>query len=179
MFANAKRRSRARHVLAVGEIAAVGSLVPLLDRLPAMTDLLKGREDATWDFFGTVAAVGSGMYLAYRRCIPGEEVPAIEKAVARVLNEWDSQGYQAYLDFLGFVDRNIKGGLKPELAGRRLGGVEHQGFGAKQERRWASISTCGWSTAPSRFELRYGSPGGRCTASSERTRTTPATSVPF
>ena len=116
MFANAKRRSRARHVLTVGEIAAVGSLVPLLDRLPAMTDLLKGREGATWDFFGTVAAVGSGMYLAYRRCIPGEEVPAIEKAVARVLNEWDSQGYQAYLDFLGFVDRNIKGGLKPELA---------------------------------------------------------------
>ena len=55
MFANAKRRSRARHVLAVGEIAAVSSLVPLMDRFPAMTDLLKGREVATWDFFGTVA----------------------------------------------------------------------------------------------------------------------------
>ena len=66
MFANAKRRSRARHVLAVGKIVAVSSLVPLMDRFPAMTDLLKGREVATWDFFGTVAAVGSGMCLAYR-----------------------------------------------------------------------------------------------------------------
>ena len=116
MFANAKRRRRARQVLIVGEIAAVGSLVPLLDRLPVMTDLLKGREAATWDFFGTVAAVGSGMYLAYSRCIPKEEVPATEKAVARVLNEWDSQGYQAYSDFWRFVNRSIKGGLKPELA---------------------------------------------------------------
>ena len=41
---------------------------------------------------------------------------------------------------------------------------------------WASISTCGWSTAPSPFALRYGSLGGSCTASSERTRTKPATS---
>ena len=58
MFANAKRRSRARHVLAVGEIAAVSSLVPLMDRFPAMTDLLKGREVATWDFFDPRGAAG-------------------------------------------------------------------------------------------------------------------------
>ena len=31
----------------------------------------------------------------------------------------------------------------------------------------ASISTCGWSTVPSRFALRCGSPGVRCTVSSE------------
>ena len=114
MFANAKRRSRARHVLAVGEVAAVSSLVPLMDRLPTMTDLLREREVATWDFFGTVAAVGSGMYLAYRH-IPEDEVPATEKAVAIVLNEWDSQGYQAYLDFCGFLARGIEGGSKPDL----------------------------------------------------------------
>ena len=56
------------------------------------------------------------MYLAYRRCIPEDEVSATEKTVAKVLNEWDSQGYQAYMDFSGFVARNIEGGLKPELA---------------------------------------------------------------
>ena len=40
------------------------------------------------------------------------------------------------------------------------------------------ICTCGWSTGRSRFALRSGSPGGRCTGSSERTRTRPATSKP-
>ena len=114
MFANAKRRSRARQVLAAGEIAAVSSLVPLMERFPAMTDLLRERETATWDFFGTVAAVGSGMCLAYRD-IPEDEVPATEKAVAIVLNEWDNQGYQAYLDFCGFLARGIEGGSKPEV----------------------------------------------------------------
>ena len=42
-----------------------------------------------------------------------------------------------------------------------------------------SISTCGWSTAPSLSALRCGSPGGSCTASSGRTRTRPATTTPF
>ena len=79
-----------------------------------MKDLLQARGAATWDFFGTVAAVGTGMYLAYRY-IPEDEVPATEKAVAIVLNEWDSQDYQAYLDFCGFVDRGIEEGSKPEV----------------------------------------------------------------
>ena len=35
---------------------------------------------------------------------------------------------------------------------------------------WASISTCGSPTAPSRSVLRYVSPGGRCTGSSACTR---------
>ena len=95
-----------------------------MERFPEMTDLLKGREDATWDFFGTVAAVGLGMCLAYRAVdapvlnlvyIPEDEVFATEKAVARVLNEWDSQGYQAYVDFCGFVARGVEGGSKPEV----------------------------------------------------------------
>ena len=38
---------------------------------------------------------------------------ATEKTVAIVLNEWDSQGYQAYLDFCGFLVRGIKGGPVP------------------------------------------------------------------
>ena len=50
---------------------------------------------------------------------------------------------------------------------------------ALKRSRWASISTCGWSTGPSRSALRCASPGGRCTASSERTLTRPATSAPF
>ena len=33
-----------------------------------------------------------------------------------MLNEWDSQGYQAYMDFSRFVARSIEGGLKPEVA---------------------------------------------------------------
>ena len=74
------------------------------------------------------------MYLAYRRCIPREEVPATETAVARVLNEWDSQGYQAYLDFLRFVDRDIKGGSKPELAAGAWVVWNIKWFGAKRER---------------------------------------------
>ena len=40
--------------------------------------------------------------------------------------------------------------------------------------RWASTSTCGWCTAPSRSVLRYVSPGGRCTGSSACTRTKPS-----
>ena len=43
---------------------------------------------------------------------------------------------------------------------------------------WASICTCGRSTAPSRSALRCGSPGGSCTSSSVRTRIAPATSAP-
>ena len=35
------------------------------------------------------------------------------------------------------------------------------------------------STAPSRFALRYGSPGGRCTVRSVRTRQRQATTTPF
>ncbi|MYG81252.1 MAG: hypothetical protein F4187_05535 [Gemmatimonadetes bacterium] len=80
-----------------------------------MTELLKRKGTATWDFFCTVAAVGSGMYLAYR-AIPHGEVPATEKAVARVLNEWDGQGYEAYSDLHRFVARSIKGGSKAEVA---------------------------------------------------------------
>ena len=72
--------------------------------------------------------------LAYRRCIPEDEVSATEKAVARVLNEWDSQGYEAYTDFSGFVARSIEGGLKPGASGRLVGDVEHQGCGAERER---------------------------------------------
>ena len=45
--------------------------------------------------------------------------------------------------------------------------------------RWASISTYGWSTAPSRSALRCGSLGGSCTGSSGRSRTRPATTKPF
>ena len=41
--------------------------------------------------------------------------------------------------------------------------------------RWASTCTYGWSTGPSRAALRNGSPGSRCTASSDRTRSRPAT----
>ena len=37
---------------------------------------------------------------------------------------------------------------------------------------WASICTSGSPTAPSRFVLRSGSPGGRCTVSSARIQTT-------
>ena len=44
--------------------------------------------------------------------------------------------------------------------------------------RWASISTSGWCTAPSRFALRSSSPGVRCTGSSERIRPKPATTIP-
>ena len=55
------------------------------------------------------------MCLAYRH-IPEDEVSATEKAIAIVLNEWDGQGYQAYLDFSGFVARNVEGGLKSEVA---------------------------------------------------------------
>ena len=51
--------------------------------------------------------------------------------------------------------------------------------GAQTLARWASISTCGWSTAPSRFVLGCASPGSRCTSSSERTLTRPATIAPF
>ena len=49
---------------------------------------------------------------------------------------------------------------------------------ALKRSRWASISTCGWSTGPSRSALRCASPGSRCTASSERTLTRPATKLP-
>lgn len=67
-----------------------------------------------WDFFATVAAVGSGMFLAYRD-IPQREVPATEKAVATVLNEWDAQGSEAYFDLVQFVASRVQGGSKAEV----------------------------------------------------------------
>ena len=44
--------------------------------------------------------------------------------------------------------------------------------------RWAWISTCGSPTAPFHSGVRYGSPGGSCTASSEWTRPGRTTSGP-
>ncbi|MDE2980910.1 MAG: hypothetical protein OXU74_06915 [Gemmatimonadota bacterium] len=113
MFANSKRRKRAKNVLAMGEIAAVSSLTPLLNQFPELDELV--TETATWDFFGTVAAVGSAMYLAHKE-IPQDQVRATERAVAKVLNKWDHQGYQAYLDLHQFVAPRIEQGWTIELA---------------------------------------------------------------
>ena len=114
MFAKAKRRKRARRVLSLAKLAAVGSLVPLMDRFPEMAEPITERGSAMWDFFATVAAVGSGMFLAYRD-IPQREVAATEKAVATVLNEWDAQGNEAYLDLVRFVARRVQGGSTAEV----------------------------------------------------------------
>ena len=59
------------------------------------------------------------------------------------------------------------------------GAPRHEHPQGPQTAPWASISTCGSPTAPSRFAFRYGSPGGSCTVSSERTRPRPATSAPY
>ncbi len=94
----------------------MSALIPLMDRFPEVRELITSRGAETWDFFGTVAAVGAGMFLAYHHDIPQGEVLATEKTVAKVLNKWDRQGYDAYSDFVQFVARNIEGGFKAEPA---------------------------------------------------------------
>ena len=106
MFANAKHRKRARQVLALGEIAAVSSHKVLMDSFPEVI----GREGfATWNFFCTVAAVGSAMYQVSGPDVPQDRLLAVTKAVARALEKWDHQGRDAHVDLLRFVDRTIKG----------------------------------------------------------------------
>lgn len=111
MFANAKRRRRAQKVLAVAEIAAASSHEILLDSFPEITELVTGEEEfATWNFFCTVGAAGSAMYLFGRPDIPQDELSGATRAVLRVLDKWDHQGREAYTGLLRFVDRTIKGG---------------------------------------------------------------------
>ena len=95
----------------------MSTLVPLMDQFPEMRELITSRGTESWDFFGTVAAVGAGMFLAYQRDIPQGEVLATEKTVAKVLNKWDRRGYEAYSDFpVQFLARNTEGGMKAEPA---------------------------------------------------------------
>lgn len=108
---NAKRRKRARKVIAIAEIAATTSHKTLLDAFPSLTELVTGEEGfRNWRFFCTVGAVGAQGYMASGPDVPKNEQLGATRATVQVLGEWDHQGRGAYADLLRFVGRTIEGG---------------------------------------------------------------------
>ena len=89
-FKNRRYQKQTDHLLAVAKIAAVSNLVPLLDRLPALKQVMSTKRADTWDFFATVAGVGAGMLSGYRS-IPEADVPVTEEALRNTLTNWDKQ----------------------------------------------------------------------------------------
>jgi hypothetical protein len=107
VFGKARRlRRKAENVVAAAKIAANSGLVPLLDRIPTVDLMARTKGSNHWDFFATIAAVGAGMLYGYAS-IPDEDVPAVEQALRQALSAWDEQGYEAYLNFAGFVACNV------------------------------------------------------------------------
>lgn len=90
-----------------GSYNEIGGLFPHLKTL-CPPDRVQSR----WDFFMTVAAVGTAMLaLPYHPDSPLHE--EISKQVFEDLGSWDEQAPQALIDFAKFTRRSLENGMEP------------------------------------------------------------------
>lgn len=112
---------------------AVSSYSTLLDHYPQLDMLAAADNLGDWDFFMTVAGVGTAFMMIADR-VPLDDQRSVSEAVAQELRSWNSQGYAALTDFIGFMKRSVDGGIDlPDAIGTWVIWNLKQGCPSQQE----------------------------------------------
>ena len=102
---------RARMLLGAANINAITLSTSLAKRYPQWASV----DEADWDFFVTVAGVGTA-FAMIADCVPSGEQQRVSEIVAQELREWQKQGYAGLEDFLAFAKKNTDAGVELPLA---------------------------------------------------------------
>lgn len=101
---------KAEQLVSAAAIVAITSHEQVIGRHRELESVAPANKLADWDFFMTVAGVGTAFMMIADR-VPLAEQKRTCEAVQAALRSKHPEGFAALADFLEFVKRNVDGGI--------------------------------------------------------------------
>lgn len=108
---------QAEALIKSARVYATATFVSLKDEFPQVRAVTDSNLLAFWDYLITIACIGTA-FAEIADTVPGKDQPGTCYAIQKKLNDWNSDSYNAMVDFLLYVKKVADKGIElPDAIG--------------------------------------------------------------